>query len=142
MADPCECAGQTFIGKVKSYSPSKGYGFVTADDLLGDIFFVHKNLPKEVVYMIHGSDFYLTGQEVSFTCEISDEGKPTASEIRLLADTTHKFKSKGKGKKGKGKGWGFGWEEPEAYVSGQGVLPLGGKDKKGKGKGKGKTPYW
>jgi len=107
--DPLECIGQTFMGNVKSYSPSKGYGFVTSDKLIGDLFFMHKNLPPDIVDMARkGSDFYLSGSEVAFTADVSPEGKPIADAIRIIAGSGGKKGGKGKGKgMSKGKG-GYG----------------------------------
>jgi len=164
MADPATYAGQMCKGTVKSYSPSKGYGFITGEELEGDIFFCHKSLDKKVVHATHDTDFYLTGQEVSFTVEISEEGKPTAIDIEVHAEIPVKGdwkggwgKGKGKGKKGKGKDywesygdWGHSqkWADDyssKGYGGGKGYGKSDGGKGKGKGKakgGKGKGPYW
>lgn len=117
--DPLECIGQTYMGVIKSYNPVKGYGFATSDKLEGDIFFLHKNLPYEIVGEAqYGRD--LTAQEIAFTCDITPEGKPSASEIKLIEG------GQGGGKWGKGKGKGE-WK---------------GKGKgKAQGKGAGKGPH-
>lgn len=85
--DPQEANGQTFIGAIKSYSIGKGYGFAISDKVDGDVFFVHKNLPKDVIHRTQDDrDFKLDGKEVAFTLEISGDGKPTAVDMRLLAE--------------------------------------------------------
>jgi len=105
--DPLECVGNVYMGVVKSYSPSKGYGFVTCDKLQGDLFFMHKNLPYDIVDRCReGSDFYLSGSEIAFTCDMSPEGKPTAT-IKVTLGSSGGKKGGGKGK-GKGKGKGSG----------------------------------
>eukprot|EP00397_Hematodinium_sp_SG-2012_P014616 GEMP01014862.1.p1 GENE.GEMP01014862.1~~GEMP01014862.1.p1 ORF type:complete len:428 (+),score=123.18 GEMP01014862.1:46-1284(+) len=127
--DPHDAANQTFMGKVKSYSRAKGYGFITSDKVAGDIFFVHKSVPKEFINLTHHSDFFLEGKECAFTCEVSDDGKPTAVEIRLLADGGKA--DKGKGKSGRGKGT-TPYEAPTTRS--KGAATGGTKGAKGNGK--------
>jgi len=113
--DPLECLGQTFMGHIKSYNPVKGYGFAVSDKLAGDIFFLHKNLPNEIVEEAqYGRD--LAGQEIAFTQDMSPEGKPLAEEIKLIEGGSHKAaapsKSKGKGKGPTKGGKGSGLKGP------------------------------
>jgi len=143
--DPLTVEGQMFTGTIKSYSPTKGYGFVTCDKIKGDLFFLHLNLTKETLSQVHNDpDFYLKDAEVCFTCETSPEGKATAGKIRLLhgakhtnagfSNTASGSKSKGKGKASSvTKGWGnFG--ESEVYKKpGKGESREFGKASAGKG---------
>jgi len=134
--DPLENLGQNFMGAIKSYNSQKGYGFATCDKLEGDLFFLHRNLTIEVANEAQfGRD--LSGEEIAFTCDVTPEGKPQASEIRVLEGSGKKWK-KGKGKgKGKGKSYGGSWGGAEYYESrGKGYgksRPKGGKETRIKG---------
>lgn len=128
--------GQAFVGTVKSYSPSKGYGFIVCDEIESDLFFVHKNLSKDVVHQIQYENLFIKEQAVQFTFEFSPEGKPTAAAIRLVNEgvTGSRGPAKGKGKKG---AWGNNsWGAAECYEAGKGVVTSYGKSgSKGASKG-------
>eukprot|EP00397_Hematodinium_sp_SG-2012_P025674 GEMP01026839.1.p1 GENE.GEMP01026839.1~~GEMP01026839.1.p1 ORF type:complete len:442 (+),score=121.07 GEMP01026839.1:66-1391(+) len=147
--NPTDCAGQTFTGKIKSYSGLKGYGFIVSESLNGDLFFVHKNLQRDIMNRAQNG-LRLDDKDVSFTCELTAEGKPGAAEVYLLEELGPpgpeevagakggKGHDKGKGK-GKGYGdwyggYGGGWD---AYGWGMESYGKGGYGKGGPMGGKG-----
>lgn len=69
---------QSFIGEVKSYNPSKGFGFVASEastQLYGkDVFFLKTHLANEYVTQ---------GSQVQFKANLSDKG-PICTEVRPL----------------------------------------------------------
>lgn len=87
--DPNECVGQTYEGEVKSYSPIKGYGFISSPDIEGDLFFIHKELPRWVVNQAYGHQISLSGTKVKFTISTNDNGKPCASGIEMEGKGDH-----------------------------------------------------
>jgi len=80
--------GQNFQGIIKSYNVVTGYGFVQSDSLDGDLFFVHKNLSKEVSIKA-ASGAKLQGQKVEFTADMSDDGKALATTIKVLNNISY-----------------------------------------------------
>eukprot|EP00929_Paragymnodinium_shiwhaense_P115073 TRINITY_DN83689_c0_g1_i1.p1 TRINITY_DN83689_c0_g1~~TRINITY_DN83689_c0_g1_i1.p1 ORF type:complete len:272 (-),score=77.15 TRINITY_DN83689_c0_g1_i1:126-941(-) len=70
-----------FLGRVKSYSQAKGYGFIACDDfaegdgLMGDVF-LHRNQAEQAG--IH------VGEGVTFTMRYSDKGQPQARNVEPL----------------------------------------------------------
>jgi len=77
------------------YNTVTGYGFVQSDSFEGDLFFVHRNLSREVSAKAAGG-FKLHGQEIEFVADMSEEGKPLATSINLLNALPN---TKGKGSK-------------------------------------------
>lgn len=70
--------GQPLVGKVKSYSPNTGYGFIGAEALSGqDVFFMKTELPQD--HQFHCSK----GTPVSFCIVQTQEGKIQAQGIRV-----------------------------------------------------------
>jgi len=67
--------GQYMSGTVKSYNATKGFGFITGNDLPGDIFFMSKSLPEEL------QDVSLQGQSVMFELASAPDGKLRAQDI-------------------------------------------------------------
>lgn len=106
--DPQECIGQTYDGSIKSYSPIKGYGFISSPEIEGDLFFIHKELPRWVVNQAFGQQANLSTTPVKFTISTNDNGKPCATGIEM----------EGKEDTGKGKPPA----EPVEQVKGEPVL--------------------
>jgi CspA family cold shock protein len=64
-------------GKVKSFNPTKGYGFILPDDGGNDVFVHRSSLERS------GMLDLVEGQKVSFDVEINRRsGKPAAINIR------------------------------------------------------------
>jgi len=71
--------GQPLVGKVKSFNPTKGYGFIGAQALMGqDVFFMRTELPSDSQ---HSQS--LAGTPVSFCIVQTQEGKIQAQSLRL-----------------------------------------------------------
>jgi len=70
-----ESTGQFYSGEVKSYNASKGFGFITAEELPGDCFFMKSSLPST----LHGSN--LQGKTVSFELTQTLDGKLRAENV-------------------------------------------------------------
>jgi len=78
-----------YQGQVKSFAPTKGYGFIQCDDLDGDVFFGRRNLPTELqaneVYT-PASGFTLKDYTVSFDLVQTADGKNQAQNLVLSND--------------------------------------------------------
>jgi len=131
MADPATCQGQSFVGQIKFYSNTRGYGFIVSEQVEGDLFFFHRNLSREVIDQVNYESCDLRGKGVSFTVGTTPEGKPGAVDIQVL-DDLEPGSFKGGGKKGKWGGWGMGMGYGGFDPYGMGMM-MGGK---GKGMGK------
>eukprot|EP00928_Gymnodinium_smaydae_P073032 TRINITY_DN56301_c0_g1_i1.p1 TRINITY_DN56301_c0_g1~~TRINITY_DN56301_c0_g1_i1.p1 ORF type:complete len:415 (-),score=37.37 TRINITY_DN56301_c0_g1_i1:165-1361(-) len=71
--------GGPLVGKVKSFIPAKGYGFICAEALEGqDIFFMKIELPSHLQ-----SSTTLSGTPVSFCMVQTPEGKLQAQRMRI-----------------------------------------------------------
>jgi len=113
-----------YLGKIKSFNPQKGFGFITAEAFPGqDIFVLKTDLPNGMAP---------EGAEVKFKMVMGQKG-PQAKEVGLL----------GTAGKGGGKGGGMGGME-EMMAMMMSAMGGGGMDvwkpmfqKMGKGKGKG-----
>lgn len=75
-----------YSGHVKSFAPSKGYGFIGCDDIDGDVFFMKKNLPLELqspeVYG-RASGFQLKDYKVAFDLVQTADGKQQGHNLVL-----------------------------------------------------------
>jgi len=69
------------VGVVKSYQPRRRFGFITCEDVGGDVFFTLGMLPA---YLQH--DETIVGQPVRFGLASTTDGKLRAEAIRLVAD--------------------------------------------------------
>jgi len=114
-----------YLGKIKSFNPQKGFGFITAEAFPGqDIFVLKTDLPNGMAAQ---------DDQVQFKMVMGQKG-PQAKEVGLL----------GTAGKGGGKGGGMGGME-EMMAMMMSAMGGGGMDvwkpmfqKMGKGKGKGK----
>jgi len=70
-------AGQSMTGMVKSYIPTKGFGFITTPQVAGDVYFMRQALPAEV------QDSELKGMSVSFELTFTADGKQRAQNVVL-----------------------------------------------------------
>jgi len=70
--------GQILSGTVKSYMPSKGFGFVTCVDVDGDVYFMRRVLPVEAQLA------ELKGQAVTFELGYAPDGKLRAQSVTLV----------------------------------------------------------
>lgn len=69
-------------GTVKSYNAAKGWGFINAAEVPGDIYVNSRMLPPEFQFK-EDSFFKLQGKTVSFTLIHSNDGKPQAKEVQF-----------------------------------------------------------
>lgn len=67
-------------GVVKSYHGAKGFGFIVADEMEGDIKFSRSSLPPDA-NRLHGE--FLTGRPVNFTVEQTGDGRFQAVAIHI-----------------------------------------------------------
>eukprot|EP00933_Yihiella_yeosuensis_P070155 TRINITY_DN776_c0_g1_i9.p1 TRINITY_DN776_c0_g1~~TRINITY_DN776_c0_g1_i9.p1 ORF type:complete len:298 (-),score=88.79 TRINITY_DN776_c0_g1_i9:170-1063(-) len=73
--------GQRSNGMIKSFNGAKGFGFISAAGVPGDIFFLLTGLPAEA-RNTHGNE--LQGKSVSFEIATTPDGKVRAQDIMLL----------------------------------------------------------
>jgi len=69
--------GERLGGVVKSFIPSKGFGFINSEQALGDIYFARSVMPPEMHHM------ELTGQMVTFELTYASDGKLRSRNIAL-----------------------------------------------------------
>jgi len=125
-SDPMTVQEQTFTGSIKFYSPYKGFGFITCEQIEGDLFFFHRNLSKEIIEKTQYEGCDLDLKQCSFTVGVTPEGKPCAKELTILEELEPGTCFKGKGGK-----WGMfmGFDPYGMGMKGFGL------------KGKGKTAH-
>lgn len=75
-----QAAGSTVAGVVKSYHGLKGYGFITSEEVEGDIFFTRNELPADVREV--GGKF-LEGRPVQFEGTQGPDGRAKATTVLL-----------------------------------------------------------
>jgi len=81
MPEP-EVEAELITGTVKSWNGSKGYGFITSDQVDGDVFFSRSELPPEA-HEVRGT--FLEGRAVSFQVLEGTDGRAKASDVQILA---------------------------------------------------------
>lgn len=74
------CLGQ-FIGRIKSFNPTTGFGFIECEDIkeqgyCNDVFLHHSQMGA-----------FEIGNEVVFTACLNSKGQPQATDL-MLSDTT------------------------------------------------------
>merc|ERR1712032_312295 len=70
--------GNHMTGMVKSYNTGKGFGFISAAGVPGDLFFMKSSLPQQAK-----ENRNLSGQAVSFELTQTMDGKARAESITL-----------------------------------------------------------
>merc|ERR1711982_274166 len=76
VAVPTMSTGNHMKGMVKSYNTGKGFGFISAAGVPGDIFFMRTALPAEAQ-----ENRNLSGQAVGFELATTMDGKMRAENI-------------------------------------------------------------
>merc|ERR1712232_1182517 len=80
MAPPPPPGGSgTSLGLVKSYNPTKGFGFIESLEADSDIYFKRTDLPPD---LHDASD--LQGREVSFELVHSPNGEPQGKSVKVM----------------------------------------------------------
>jgi len=75
----------SFQGNITSYGMKKGYGFISSDQIQGDVFFLRRSLPAEFVDGFYPElDFQLTGNRVAFNIQRSQSGRSEAINIKFV----------------------------------------------------------
>jgi len=75
----------SFQGTVTSYGMKKGYGFISSEQIQGDVFFLRRSLPAEFADGFYPElDFQLKGTRVSFNVQRSQTGKSEATNIKFV----------------------------------------------------------
>merc|ERR1719497_94898 len=77
-AVPTMSTGNHMTGMVKSYNTGKGFGFISAAGVPGDIFFMRTALPEHAQ-----ENRGLAGQAVSFELATTMDGKMRAENVTL-----------------------------------------------------------
>merc|ERR1719183_508518 len=72
--------GEQLIGTVKSYSPTKGFGFLLHTNVAGDIWFARESLPVEL------RQIDLAGNQMIFELTRAPDGKPQGRALRTLEE--------------------------------------------------------
>merc|ERR1712003_231510 len=75
---PTMSTGNNMRGMVKSYNTGKGFGFISAQGVPGDVFFMRTALPPQAQ-----ENRNLSGQAVSFELATTMDGKMRAENITL-----------------------------------------------------------
>merc|ERR1740121_480789 len=77
-AVPTMSTGNHMTGMIKSYNTGKGFGFISAAGVPGDLFFMKSALPPQ-----SQEDRNLAGQSVSFELAQTMDGKNRADSVTL-----------------------------------------------------------
>merc|ERR1712066_997825 len=75
---PTMSTGKRVKGMIKSFNTGKGFGFLSAAGVPGDVFFMKSELPQQ-----SQEDRNLSGQAVSFELAQTMDGKSRAASITL-----------------------------------------------------------
>mmetsp|Transcript_129860 Transcript_129860/g.252999 ORF Transcript_129860/g.252999 Transcript_129860/m.252999 type:complete len:459 (+) Transcript_129860:63-1439(+) len=70
------------VGIIKSWNSAKGFGFITSDQVDGDVFFSKSELPPEA-REVHGS--ILEGREVNLDSRTGPDGRARATMVQIVA---------------------------------------------------------
>jgi len=74
-------AGGRHTGQVKSYNQMKGFGFIVAPTVQGDVWFRSMGLPEDLQQLGGG----LPGIQVSFDLMFAADGKPQGANLQIAA---------------------------------------------------------
>jgi len=80
---PGGVVGSKTGGIVKSWNGSKGYGFISATGMAGDLMFLRSELPVEAKE-VRGK--FLEGKTVRFEVQAGNSGKAQATKIEIIAN--------------------------------------------------------
>merc|ERR1712060_676365 len=75
---PTMSTGNRMKGMIKSFNTGKGFGFLSAPGVSGDVFFMKSELPEQ-----SQEDRNMSGQAVSFELTQTMDGKSRAASITL-----------------------------------------------------------
>eukprot|EP00933_Yihiella_yeosuensis_P014391 TRINITY_DN1292_c0_g1_i1.p1 TRINITY_DN1292_c0_g1~~TRINITY_DN1292_c0_g1_i1.p1 ORF type:complete len:237 (-),score=80.26 TRINITY_DN1292_c0_g1_i1:337-954(-) len=73
--------GKMGTGMIKSFNQQKGFGFISAAGVPGDIFFMLTSLPEDVRNS-HGKE--IQGRSCSFQISTTADGKVRAQDIKMM----------------------------------------------------------
>eukprot|EP00933_Yihiella_yeosuensis_P014394 TRINITY_DN1292_c0_g2_i4.p1 TRINITY_DN1292_c0_g2~~TRINITY_DN1292_c0_g2_i4.p1 ORF type:complete len:367 (-),score=109.27 TRINITY_DN1292_c0_g2_i4:217-1317(-) len=73
--------GRMGTGMIKSFNQAKGFGFISAAGVPGDIFFMLTSLPEEV-RNTHGKE--IQGRSCNFQISTTADGKVRAQDIKMM----------------------------------------------------------
>jgi len=75
----------SFQGNITSYGMKKGYGFISSEQIQGDVFFLRRSLPVEFADGFYPElDFQLKGNRVAFNVQRSQTGRSEAINIKFV----------------------------------------------------------
>jgi len=75
----------SFQGTITSYGMKKGYGFIASEQIQGDVFFLRRSLPAELVDGFYPElPFQLKGNQVTFSVQRSQSGRSEAINIKFV----------------------------------------------------------
>lgn len=83
----------SYLGVIKSYGAAKGFGFITSEQIAGDLFFLRTSLPPELKECRDfgnggpGMNFDLKGMRVTFQLQTKPDGQQAATGIALSVTT-------------------------------------------------------
>jgi len=80
LQSPQEIMSELFSGIIKSYNANKGFGFITSQGLLGDVYFTRAELPPNAE-QLHALS--LCGQTVTFELVHAPDGKLRGKKVNL-----------------------------------------------------------
>jgi len=76
--------GEVFTGSIVRFNSTKGYGFLTPDELDEDIFFLRSEMPAEIQGMQRQEE--VVQKRVEFEVRTMPDGKLRAQRMKLLSD--------------------------------------------------------
>lgn len=124
-ASPQTYGDGRFVGQIKSYNPTSGFGFISCAytyQTYGRDVFVHKSQIGNLS----------VGDQVAFRCEVNKTGMPQAKDLTIVGASSESFPAV------KGKGKGKGGNRDGGKGGGKDTARDGGKGRKGKNKDTGK----
>lgn len=77
-----ETASSAYTGVVKSWNGNKGFGFITSDQIHGDVMFGRNDLPHDA-REVRGK--FLDGKSVTFDAASGPDGRAKASNVQIAA---------------------------------------------------------
>merc|ERR1712013_484048 len=71
-----------YSGTVKSWNGVKGFGFISSDQIQGDVFFLRTDLPPDTKEV---REKFLSGKSVTFNATSGPDGRARASNVQISA---------------------------------------------------------